>query len=384
MTETVDALVERTSAFVRGRVILLEQDPRWGGHGPSPELVEELRSAARAAGLVAPHLARSGRAALSMRDTARLFRAAGYSPLGPVALNIAAPDEGNMHLLDRVANDAQKAERLAPLASGQARSVFLMTEPDNGAGSDPSLLKTRAERAPGGWRISGRKWLITGATGAQFAIVMAATEAGATMFLSEMNRDEIVIERVLDTLDSALPGGHAVISLNGLFVADADVLGEVGQGLRYAQIRLAPARLTHCMRWTGAAQRAHDIAARYACERMAFGKPLIDHEGVGFMLADNLIDLKTAELLTDWCADILDAGERGSQESSMAKVAVSEALYRVADRCVQILGGLGVTRDTIVERVFRELRAFRIYDGPSEVHRWSIASKIKRDIAAQP
>lgn len=384
MPETIDTLVERTTAFVRDAVIPLEQDQRWGGHGPSADLVEELRTAARAAGLVAPHLATGDRSALSMRDTARLFRAAGYSPLGPVALNIAAPDEGNMHLLERVASDAQKEERLEALASGEARSVFLMTEPDNGAGSDPSLLKTRAERVAGGWRISGRKWLITGATGARFAIIMAATDDGATMFLSDMDRPEIVIERVLDTLDSALPGGHAVISLDRLFVADADVLGEVGQGLRYAQVRLAPARLTHCMRWTGAAQRAHDIAARYACDRTAFGKPLIDHEGVGFMLADNLIDLKTAELLTDWCAGIIDAGERGSQESSMAKVAVSEALYRIADRCVQILGGLGVTRDTIVERVFRELRAFRIYDGPSEVHRWSIASKIKRDIAAQP
>ena len=383
MAEIVENLVERTAAFVRDMIIPLEQDARWGSHGPSSDLVEEMRAAARAAGLIAPHLAQADRPALSMRDTARLFRAAGSSPLGPVALNIAAPDEGNMHLLERVASAAQKAHILEPLASGAARSVFLMTEPDNGAGSDPSLMKTRAERIDGGWRISGRKWLITGATGARFAIIMAMTETGATMFLSDMDRDEIVIERVLDTLDSALPGGHAVISLNGLVVGDADVLGEVGKGLRYAQVRLAPARLTHCMRWTGAAQRAHDVAARYACERTAFGKPLIEHEGVGFMLADNLIDLKSAELLTDWCADILDAGGRGSQESSMAKVAVSEALYRVADRCVQILGGLGVTRDTIVERVFRELRAFRIYDGPSEVHRWSITNKIKQDIAAQ-
>src|SRR3546814_1912140 len=137
---------------------------------------------------------------------------------------------------------------------------------------------------------------------------MATTETGATMFLSKMDRPEIVIERVLDTLDSALPGGHAVVSLNVLHVADSDVLGEVGQGLRYAQVRLAPARLTHCMRWTGEARRAHAVAARYACERVALGTPLIDHEGVGFMLADNLIDLKSAELLTHWCAAILDAG----------------------------------------------------------------------------
>jgi acyl-CoA dehydrogenase len=156
------------------------------------------------------------------------------------------------------------------------------------------------------------------------------------------------------------------------------ILGEEGRGFDYAQVRLAPARLTHCMRWWGTARRAHDIATEYACRRHAFGKPLIDHEGVGFMLADNEIDLKQAELMIDWCASVLDTGAKGTHESSMAKVAVSEALYRIADRCVQVLGGLGVTRDSVVEQAFREIRAFRIYDGPSEVHRWSLAKSIKR------
>jgi acyl-CoA dehydrogenase len=133
------------------------------------------------------------------------------------------------------------------------------------------------------------------------------------------------------------------------------------------------------MRWWGAAKRAHDIATDYACRRVAFGKPIIDHEGVGFMLADNLIDLKQSELMIDWCAGILDADNPGGAESSMAKVAVSEALFRIADRCVQVLGGTGVTHDTVVEQVFREIRAFRIYDGPSEVHRWSLAKKLKRE-----
>jgi acyl-CoA dehydrogenase len=136
------------------------------------------------------------------------------------------------------------------------------------------------------------------------------------------------------------------------------------------------------MRWLGAATRANEIATQYALKRHAFGKALIDHEGIGFMLADNLIDLKQAELMTDWAAGVLDAGELGTAESSIAKVAVSEALMRVADRCVQVMGGAGVTGDTIVEQVFREVRAFRIYDGPSEVHRWSLAKKIKRDAHA--
>jgi acyl-CoA dehydrogenase len=152
----------------------------------------------------------------------------------------------------------------------------------------------------------------------------------------------------------------------------------VGEVFKYAQVRLAPARLTHCMRWWGACRRAQEIATEYVVRREAFGKLLIDHEGVGFMLADNQIELKQAELMIDWCAGVLDSGALGTIESSMTKVAVSEALFRVADRCIQVMGGTGVTRDTMVEQLFRELRAFRIYDGPSEVHRWSLAKNIKR------
>jgi len=159
------------------------------------------------------------------------------------------------------------------------------------------------------------------------------------------------------------------------------MLGASGEGFQYAQVRLSPARLSHCMRWHGSATRAHEIATRYACRRQAFGKLLIDHEGVGFMLAENLIDLKQTELMIDWCADVLDTGSLGTVESSMTKVAVSETLMRVADRCVQVMGGTGVSGDTIVEQVFREIRAFRIYDGPTEVHKWSLAKKIKRDYA---
>ena len=157
------------------------------------------------------------------------------------------------------------------------------------------------------------------------------------------------------------------------------MLGEAGEGFKYAQVRLSPARLSHCMRWLGACRREHEIASDYANRRHAFGKVLIDHEGVGFMLADNLIALQQAELMIDWCAGVLDGGSLGTVESSMAKVAVSEALFRIADRCVQVMGGSGVTQDTIVEQVFREVRAFRIYDGPTEVHKWSLAKKIKRD-----
>jgi len=374
------AIADRVEAFVRTVVAPFERDPRCGAHGPADTLVAELRALAKAAGVLTPHILADG-SHLSHREVAVVLRAAGLSPLGPIAVNVAAPDEGNMYLLGKVATEAQKARFLAPLVAGRARSAFFMTEPaaDGGAGSDPSMLQTQAIRDGNGWRIDGRKAFITGAQGAAVGIVMAKAPEGASLFLVDLPDPAIRIERVLDTIDSSMPGGHAVVAIDGLRVTADQMLGEPGDGYALAQVRLAPARLTHCMRWLGGCTRAHEIAVDYANRRMAFGKPLIDHEGVGFMLAENLIDLKQAELMIDWCADILDTGALGTAESSMAKVAVSEALMRIADRCVQVMGGTGVSGDTIVEQIFREVRAFRIYDGPTEVHKWSLAKKIKRD-----
>jgi len=370
----------KVETFVREVVAPYEQDPRCGAHGPSEDLVVELRDLARGAGVLTPHILADG-SHLSQRQTAVVLQASGLSPLGPVAVNTAAPDEGNMYLLGKVGSPEQKERFLKPLVEGRARSAFFMTEPasEGGAGSDPSMMQTTARPDGNHWVIEGRKAFITGADGAGVGIVMAKTEEGATMFLVDLPDPAIRIERVLDTIDSSMPGGHAVISLDGLRVPADQMLGASGEGFKYAQIRLSPARLSHCMRWYGACVRANEIATAYAVKRQAFGKALIDHEGVGFQLADNLIDLKQAELMIDWCAGVLDTGVLGTAESSMAKVAVSEALFRVADRCVQVMGGTGVSGDTIVEQVFRELRAFRIYDGPTEVHKWSLAKKIKRD-----
>ena len=372
--ETIAANVEQ---FAREVVIPYERDPRCGAHGPSDDLVRELRGKAREAGVLTPHILPDG-SHLTHLETARVLQAAGLSPLGPVAVNVMAPDEGNMYLLGKAGTEEQKAQFLAPMVAGEARSAFFMTEPDGGAGSDPLMMKTAATPEGNGWRIDGRKTFITGAQGASVGIVMARTGEKATLFLVPLPDPAVRIERVLDTIDSSMPGGHSVVVIEGLKVNANQVLGEVHEGFRYAQIRLAPARLTHCMRWLGACRRAHEIATAYACTRQAFGKPLIDHEGVGFMLADNQIDLKSAELMIDWCASVLDSGALGTAESSMVKVQVSEALFRIADRCVQVMGGIGVSGDTIVEQVFREVRAFRIYDGPTEVHKWSLAKGIKR------
>lgn len=379
-------LQSRIRAFIAAEVVPLESDARRTPHGPTEDLRRELNDKARAAGLLSPHVAREyGGLALSHVGRAVAFEEAGYSPLGPIALNIAAPDEGNMHLLEAVASPEQKERWLRPLATAAIRSCFCMTEPAPGSGSDPSMLTTTARRDGDQFVINGGKWFITGAEGAAFAIIMAnADDAGATMFLSDMDAAGIVLERAMRSLDTCFTGGHGVVRFEDLRVPASDVLGEVGRGYRYAQVRLSPARLTHCMRWLGAARRAHDVALDYARRRTAFGKPLGEHEGVGFMLADNELDLHGARLATWHCAWVLDRGDLALHESSRAKVIVSEATWRVVDRCVQILGGQGVTDETVVARIFADLRAFRIYDGPSEVHRYSIAKRILKGDRGRP
>ncbi len=371
-------LRERTRRFIAEEIVPMERDARQMPHGPTEALRDELVAKARAAGLLTPHASRElGGLGLSHVAKAIVFEEAGYSHLGPVALNIHAPDEGNIHLMEVVASPEQKMRWLRPLVQGSIRSCFAMTEPAPGAGADPSMLRTTAVKDGDHYVINGTKWFITGAEGAGFAIIMAKMEDGsATMFLSDMDRPGIKIARLMDSLDTCFTGGHAVLTFADLRVPAADVLGEIGKGFRYAQVRLAPARLTHCMRWLGQARRAHDVALDYARKRHAFGKPLGEHEGVGFMLADNEMDLQTARLHIWHTAWTLDQGERGNFESSRAKTVCSEALWRVVDRSVQMLGGQGVTGETVVMRIFRDMRAFRIYDGPSEVHRWSMARKM--------
>ena len=371
-------LEARTKQFIREVVIPFESDPRLA-HGVPDELVREMRVHAREAGLLAPQApVEWGGYGLDHRETATVLRAAGYSLLGPLAMNCAAPDEGNIHLLDRVATPAQKEQFLRPLAAGIIRSSFFMTEPDGGAGSDPDMMRTEATRDGDHWVVNGRKWFISGVEGANMGIIMARTGQHATMFLTPLPTPGLTIERVMHTADGLMPGGHGVVKLDGVRIHESLVLGEVNEGFRYAQVRLAPARLTHCMRWWGAARRAQDIATAYATRRVAFGKPLIDHEGVGFMLARNEVELRQAELMIDYVAWTLDQGSRGSSDSSMAKYSVSESLFQIVDRCVQVLGGQGIVDETQVSMIWREIRGFRVYDGPSEVHLYSLARRLKR------
>jgi len=375
-------LRDKVAAFVREKIIPFEKDPRWDNHGIPEDMRRDLNQAAKEAGLLGINSPEEfGGKGFSHFEQAVVFEAAGYSILGPIALHFHAPDEGNIHLLDVVATPAQRQKYLSKLATGEVRSCFAMTEPDGGAGADPLLLNTTAKPDGNGFVINGRKTLITGAEGAAFTIIMARTGDGptdCTMFLADLPNPAFKISRVLGTMDSSFMGGHAVIDIENLRVSGDDILGEIGKGFQYAQVRLAPARLTHCMRWLGSAIRAHDIATEYARHRMSFGKTLGEHQGVSFMLADNAMDIHVSRLAIWHCAWLLDQGDKASTTSSMAKVICSEAIFRVVDRSMQILGGMGVTDDTMVERIFRDVRAFRIYDGPSEVHRHSLGRRVVR------
>lgn len=381
----VAAQRDEIRAFVAEQIVPFEKDPRVTRHGPNEELRTEMVELARKAGLLtfqAP--LRFGGREPSHRDQAVLFEAAGWSTLGPIALNCAAPDEGNMFLLAKIANDAQTNEFLVPVINGYQRSVFAMTEPD-GAGSDPGQLNTTATFDGTEYVINGLKWLITGANGAKTWIIMARVESnsfgaeGPTLFLCDGQTPGIEIERVMNTMDRNYVEGHGVVRFTDLRLPASAVVGEVGEAFRYAQLRLAPARLTHCMRWLGAASRAQSIAIEHARTRTAFGKPIGDHQGVGFMIADNEIALQQCRLAIWWACWAMDNGAKGRHESSMVKALVSEELFKVADRCVQILGGMGISDETPVGAIFSDIRAFRLYDGPTEVHKYAIARQLLRN-----
>lgn len=385
----VAELAARTAAFVDAVVAPEEQRLAGVTTDGGEQLRVHLQESAREAGVFAPHVAQEyGGHGLDMRGRAVVFEEAGRSLFGPLALNIAAPDEGNMHLLEAVATEEQKERYLRPLAEGKVRSSFSMTEPAPGAGSDPAALATTATPTSGGWLVNGRKWFITGADGAAYTICMARTSGspgdrgGATMFLIDADAPGMRIVRHIDTLDEGFFGGHCEIHFDDVFVSGEAVLGAVDEGFAYAQVRLAPARLTHCMRWLGIARRSQEIAVARATERELFGSRLGDLGMVQAMIADSEIDIAASRLLI-WqaCAE-LDEGRSAAQSSSIAKTFVAEAVGRVVDRSLQICGALGVSGDILLSRYYREVRPFRIYDGSSETHRWAIAKRRLRQGAA--
>jgi acyl-CoA dehydrogenase len=385
-TSEARELRDRVRAFVADVVVPAEQEALAGD--VTDELRVRLQGLARKAGVLAPQApAEYGGGGADFLTTALLLEEAGYSLLGPLAMNCAAPDEGNMHLLSVVASAPQKERYLRPLVSGDVRSCFAMTEPPPGAGSDPAALATTARRRPGGWLLEGDKQFITGADGAGFAIVMARAvdpPLGATLFLVDAGNPGWQVRERMATIDASTVGGHSRVRLRDLFVGDDAVLGAVGQGFAQARVRLVPARLTHCMRWLGAARRAHDIALLRTSDRELFGAPLGSLGMAQQLIADNEIELAASRALLWQVAAEVAGGVSSTEASSRAKVFISEATSRIVDRAVQLAGGMGVTEESVIGRIYADIRAFRIYDGPSEAHRAAIARRVMARVRQAP
>ena len=381
--DKIQDLSHRVRQFVDTEVIPLEAYLDQHEDGLTPELLNSTRAKAKQAGLWCPQLPQElGGLGLTLQEIVPIFEAAGRSLIGPLAFNCSAPDEGNMHLLHLFANAEQADHYLKPLAAGEIRSAFAMTEPAPGAGSDPTMLKTCAVRDGDHWIINGHKWFTSGADGAAFLIIMAVTNPdvpthkGATLFLAPIETPGIEIIRRVPIMGANDLGGHCEIEFHDLRLPDSAILGEEGQGFALTQKRLGPARLTHCMRWTGIAQRALEIATQYASEREAFGGALTTHQSIQWMLADSATELHAGRLMIHHTAWLLAQGNDARQESSMCKVFVAETVNRVLDRAIQICGAKGISRDLPLSTWFEAARAFRIYDGASEVHRMVIARQV--------
>jgi len=375
-----EALRRRVRSFVDERLLPLEADATLWGEGENirEDRLTGLRAEARAAGLWAPQTqVADGGMGLNRVQMAAIYEEAGRCRFGPAVLNCAAPDDGNMMLLAKVGTPAQKTRWLTPIVAGAARSSFAMTEPPPGAGSDPGMMLTRAERRPGGWRVTGRKWFITGAQGARHFILVARTSddprKGLTAFLFHAEQPGWRIARRIPIMGPEEHGGHCELVFDGLEIDDADVLMQVGDGLKVTQIRLGPARLTHCMRWLGMAKRALELSFAHVRERQSFGSPLAAHEGVQWLLGEAAMEIEIGRLLTMRAAWALDRGSFARKEISMAKIAVADVLHKAIDTAIQLLGARGYSEDTPLAWMYRYARQARLVDGASEVHKMVLA-----------
>ena len=372
----LDDYRRRVRAFVEEEILPVEAArANWDEHENIADApLAALRAKAKAAGLWTLQLPKDvGGQGLPMVGVAACYEEMNRSIFGPVCFNAAAPDDGNMRLLSMVGTPAQKERWLAPIVEGRVRSAFAMTEPHPGGGSDPSMMMTRAERKGDRWVVSGRKWFITGADAAQHFILMARTSddprKGLTAFLFDKDQPGWRIERRIPIMGPEEHGGHCELIFEGLEIPDENVLMKVGDGLKATQIRLGPARLTHCMRWTGLAKRCLEIAAAYVKERESFGMPLAEHEGVQWMLGETAMQIEIGRLLTMKAAHALDSGSFARKEVSMAKVQVADTLFKAADTAIQLCGARGYSKDTVLEWIYRYARQAKLVDGASEVHK---------------
>ncbi|MCH8097485.1 MAG: acyl-CoA dehydrogenase family protein [Proteobacteria bacterium] len=382
----IESYRRRVRAFVAENIRPLESDAaNFDDHeNIDQEVLGRVRQEVKAAGLWAPQMPRErGGQGLAMVGLAACYEEMGRSIFGPVCFNAAAPDDGNMLLLDKVATEAQKERWLQPIIDGEARSAFVMTEPMPGAGSDPSAMRTTATRRGGGWVIDGHKWFITGAGVARHFILIARTSddprKGLTAFLFDAGQPGWEITRRIPIMGPEEHGGHCELKFDGLEIGDENRLMAVGEGLKVTQIRLGRARLTHCMRWLGMAKRALEECFSYVKERQSFGATLAEHEGVQWLLGDAAMQIEIGRLLTMRAAAKLDSGDFARKEVSMAKIAVAEVLHQAVDTAIQLIGARGYSKDTPLEWMYRYARQARLVDGASEIHKMVLSRALLND-----
>jgi acyl-CoA dehydrogenase len=380
LSPEIEDLRLRTRSFIAQHVLPLESDPQnFSEHENIPlHRLAPVQDEAKKAGLWAPQSPEAfGGMALPIVAWAVVYEEAARSIFGALALNCMAPDDGNMSLLARIGTPAQQDRWLRPIVEGKVKSAFAMTEPAPGGGSDPGMIRTYAEKKDGKWVIRGRKWFITGGAEAAHFIVVARTSddkrRGLTAFLYHRDQPGWRIVRRIGIMGPEEHGGHCELEFDGLEVAEENVLLGVGDGLKVTQIRLGPARLTHCMRWLGLAKRCLEIAQDYVNNREGFGVRLADRESVQIKLGQVAQQIQIGRLLTMHAAWTLDRGGRARKEISMAKVHVADTLHNACDTAIQLNGARGYSKDTVLEWIYRAARAARLVDGASEVHNMVLA-----------
>ena len=377
----------RARQFVEDEVLPVENNPtNYDDHeNITLAALRPLRAKAKAAGLWAPQMpTERGGMGLPTIGMAAVYEEMNRSIFGPVAINCAAPDDGNMFVLNRIGTEEQKTKWLQPIIDGDIHSSFVMTEPHPGSGSDPSMMLTKAEPIGNSkWRITGRKWYITGAESATHFILMARTSddarKGLTAFMFHKDQPGWRILRRIPIMGPEEHGGHCEIEFDGLEIDDSDRLMEVGDGLKLTQIRLGTARLTHCMRWLGLAKRSMEIARDYVEKREGFGSKLIDRESVQIKLGEVAHEIEMGRLIVMKAAWKLDQGDFARQEVSMAKIHVADTLHKAVDTAIQLNGARGYSKDTVLEWIYRYARQARLVDGASEVHKMVLARFYRRD-----
>ena len=378
----VQPLCDRATRFMEEHLFASEETLEAGGD-EAEATMQRLQSITKAEGLWAPHLPEEvGGSGAGFLSYAYLNEIIGRSLYAPRAFGSQAPDAGNAEILWQFGTPEQKEQYLKPLVSGEIRSAVAMTEPEV-SGADPTNLQTTAVEDGDEWVVNGHKWFTTGASAANFFIVMCKTDPEVaphqrfSQIIVPADTPGFRINRQVTVMGDT-SGDHCDIQFEDCRVPRDNLLGDRSEGFLVAQRRLGPGRIHHCMRWLGQMQRAFELMCRYALEREVGGEPLAQKQTVQNWIADSAAQIQASRLLTLQAAEKIDTGEDARVEVSLIKFVGAQALHDVIDRAIQTHGARGVSGDTPLESMYREARGARILDGPDEVHRQVVARRILR------